>query len=242
MTLVAFDADWDISQRLALIEELSNTTRMVELGVAEVHRFSGSNDFHHGALQLLAQGYERLIKCTVIAAACARGDVMPKPREIGHRLTGAHREMLDMISQVDEYASRPAVKEDLGFMRHDKQLAALLDLLSRFASGGRYFDLDAIVDKDAGDPDLSPSRIWSALELEFWDSISGGLRIDEVPVDEVHARIGRAIAALFDRYSRAISRAWFLGALGPEGPAYGSGSLYEWTVLTDEQLGVPRAP
>lgn len=244
MTLFDFDASWDITRQLALIEELSNTTRMIELGVAEIHQLSGANDFHHGALQLLAQGYERLVKCTVVAAMAFQGQPLPDKKQIGdtwgHRLTDVHAKMVELIEVVAEYANRPVAAEDLEFMRNDPDLAALLNLLANFAGGGRYFDLDTVLGFNDGNPDLAPSRIWSELETQFWGQVSNGDALTDLTGAEVHRRIGIAIAGVLDRYSRAIARAWFLGALGPSGRAYGVGSVDRWNTLNDAELGIPR--
>jgi hypothetical protein len=206
---------------------------------------SGSNDFHHGALQLLAQGYERVIKATVVASLAARGEPLPTKQQIGqewgHKLIEVHGKMIQLAAEVPEYASRPAVIADLEFMREDPHLLALLALLSNFAGGGRYFDLDTMLGFNDGDPDLAPSRIWSALEIRFWDQISNGDEITDLSGEEVHARIGVAIASVLDRYTRAIARMWHLGALGPGSASFAVGSLDGINRLHDEQLGMPRS-
>lgn len=245
MTLKQFDDGWSMAQKFALIEELNNVSRLLELGVAEIHGLSGSNDFHHGALQLLAQGYERLVKCTIVAALAARGEALPDRKQIGrdwgHKLTDVHFKMIELVESVREYANRPAVTEDLEFMRQDADLLALLDLLGNFAGGGRYFDLDTVLGFNDGSPDMAPSRIWSELESRFWDRVSEGDAITDLAGDEVHRRIGLAIVAVLDRYSRAIARMWHLGALGPGSAAYAVGSLSRINVLTDARLGLPRS-
>lgn len=242
--LVPFDEAWTQAQSFALLEELSNTSRLIELGISEIHRLSGSNDFHHGALQLLAQGYERLLKCTIVAALSARGEPLPDRDQIkrtwGHGLVDLHSTMLELAAAVPEYADRPAVAIDLAFMRSDPDLAAMLELLSNLAGGGRYFDLDTVLGFNDGNPDFAPSRIWSELEVRFWDQVANGDLITDLAGEEVHSRIGMAIAVVLDRYTRAIGRMWHLGALGPGAAGLAVGSLDRVSRFTDEQLGVPR--
>lgn len=245
MQLVALESNLNLPQRIALLEELSNTARLIELGLAEIHRLSGANDFHHGALQLLAQGYERLIKCTVVAALVSRGEPLPDKKQIGktwgHRLTDVHAKMIELVESVPEYAGRPAVVEDLDFMRSDTNLSELLGLLAHFAGGGRYFELDTVLGFNDGNPDLAPSRIWSELESQFWDQARNGDVITDLSGAEVHRRIGEAVARVLDRYTRAIARMWHLGALGPGSAFFVVGSLSVVNVMSDDQLGVPRA-
>lgn len=242
--LVAFDATWTDDQSFALLEELSNTSRLIELGISEIHRLSGANDFHHGALQLLAQGFERLVKCTIIVSIAARGEPLPTQNDLrkawGHRLTEAHATMLGLISEVPEFSRRPVASDDIEFLKNDADLAELLEILSIFGGAGRYFDLDAIVSNDDRDYDLAPSRIWSRLEFQLWkaDGFPWANQTDPIPAFEL---INAAIARVFDRYARAIARAWFLGAVGPAGRGNAVGSLDRWNSMTDDQLGAPRS-
>lgn len=247
MNLGHADDEWVIEQKLALIQELGDATRLIELGIASLHELSGSNDFSHGGLQLLSQGIERLVKLTLIVGQSAAGKPLMTPKEMKksfrHGIDGLHAAVLEMVDRVSTYRDRPIVIDDLQFMRDDHDLKRIIRLLSDFSQRDRYYQLNVVLDPTSADPDMDPQRIWGQLETDFLKRRPALLEhLTEIPSEELHRTINQDVTRVLDRYLRAISRMWFLGALGPSGPQYASGChLTEITLLRDEQLGHNRS-
>ncbi|MFY9265334.1 MAG: hypothetical protein WAO61_07905 [Solirubrobacterales bacterium] len=238
------DANWQRDQTFALLTELSDVHRLIEHGIWSVHQLSGSNDFNHGALQFLSQGFERLLKCTLIALLEARDMPVPTSRELrtkyGHDVVKLHSDVVALASEVHAYSDRPAVQEDLEFMREDADLSRLLQLFADFGAKDRHYGIEAILDPAMADAELEPARIWSSIEVDFLvrrDDIVGNPAFSQ---DEIHAQINAGMTMVLDRYFRALTRMWSLGAAGPQGPYFASGALVGITKLTDEQLGIER--
>ena len=142
-----------------------------------------------------------------------------------------------LIGSVDGaslYASRPAVAEDLAFMRGDNGVRDLMSVLARFGNAGRYCRLDHMVSEKRKGADGEPSRRWEEIEQELvWarpdrDEILESM--DLLPAVTFEVR------RCFQRLARAIARMWTLGALG-EGARVHYGVLSIFVGLAEEELG-----
>ena len=243
MQLQPLGEEWPLEQSGSLLTGLDDASRLVELGMEQLHRLSGANDFTHGLLHLLSHGFERLIKYTLFAAAESSGEPLSESdmRAFGHDLAAATNNLIARVSAVPEYAGRAVVAEDLKFLTEDEDLRRIIELFAAFGNRDRYFDLDVLVDPSRFDADRDPSRIWSELEVDFLIRVQGGLEsLAANPGGDHNTDVNKSIAAVLDRFHRAIARMWFLGAVGPSGAMNATGALSEINRLSDEQLGKPR--
>ena len=232
-------------QTFALIDELESATKLVDLGVAEMHELSLANDFFHLPLQLLAQGLERFLKVTYAMAARRETGKLPTPKEIrgrfGHDLIAITEGLLQSVEGSDEYIDRPAVRDDLEFIRADQDLRDLLVLLSEFGKHGRYQRLDAFLAPESVDDEANPYRRWEELESKIarrhpgWSDKIG----DVQGARELQRMAGDQMAYLVDRFARAIARMWTLGAL-PEDAGQYMGLVTRFLYLRDAALGASR--
>ena len=122
-------------QAFALVEELHSATKLMDLGVAELHKLNLANDFYHLPMQLLAQGIERFLKLTY-AMACQResGD-MPRRdaiRKYGHRLVLLADALVGVAERSPDYVRRRAVQDDLEFIRANEGPPPVVDLSRGF--------------------------------------------------------------------------------------------------------------
>ncbi|HEU6443514.1 MAG TPA: hypothetical protein VFL61_00495 [Gaiellaceae bacterium] len=118
----------------------------------------------------------------------------------------------------------------------------MLELLGAFGNKGRYHRLDELLGAAPTDPDSDPYRRWAAFEFEVVQRQEGWLeRVGAVErTADLHRDIAMYIAGRVDRFARAISRMWTLGALPDNARGY-SGLLKPFLALRDEQLGAPRS-
>lgn len=73
-------------QTVALVDELESATKLVGLGVAELHELSLANGFYHLPFQLLAQGLERFLKLTYAMTELGETGNLPAPRRCAEGL------------------------------------------------------------------------------------------------------------------------------------------------------------
>ena len=53
---------------------------------------------------------------------------------------------VEQVATQPDYVSRPAVQDDLAFIRHDTHLRQMLGVLSTFGTWSRYYRLEAFLD------------------------------------------------------------------------------------------------
>lgn len=232
-------------QTIALIDELESATKLVDLGVGELHKLDAANDYYHLPMQLLSQGLERFLKLTYVMAELGSSGSLPSRRRMrqhyGHRLIRLTDDLIELVGKAPDYVRRPAVQKDIDFVRSDKDLRTVLDLLGAFGQDARYHRLDELLGGAPADPDSDPYRRWAAFELEVVQRHESWLdRVGSVEhAADLHRDIATYIAGRVDRFARAIARMWTLGAL-PDDTRRHSGLLKPFLFLSDDQLGVRR--
>jgi hypothetical protein len=82
-------------QGVALIDELESATKLIDLGVGELHKIDGANNYYHLPMQLLSQGLERFLKLTyamaTLGSAGGPSHAQPDATRIQPWSSGAHR-------------------------------------------------------------------------------------------------------------------------------------------------------
>lgn len=240
---------WPIKRDFALINGLGDASRLVDLGVLELHRIDGANDFSHGMLHLLSHGFERLAKYSVFLAVLEREGAAPDAsfmRCLGHDVEKSLSALLEVVEEREIYAGRQAAIDDIEFMRADPDLKRFLALFSRFGTSDRYYDLDVLIRPEIqGTPAevADPAQEWREIENDFFHRIPGSLEAiaaDPTALQWLMRQATREIAAVLDRFHRCLARMWFWGALGPKGPSSATSALSAINALNDDQLGEPR--
>lgn len=232
-------------QTVALIDELESATRLVDLGVAELHALSLANDHYHLPMQLLAQGLERFLKLTYAMAVIGERGTLPTPDSVrgrfGHDLLGLTDELLRCVENADEYVGGATVRADLKFIRTDEDLRSILALLSEFGKGGRYHRLDEFLDPESVSAAADPYQRWQELELEIIRRQPGWLEDikDPAAAAELQRQALVHLTSRVDRFARVIARMWTLGALPEEARGY-TAQLQPFLALQDEALGAAR--
>ena len=229
-------------QAFALADELDTAAKLTRYGIEALHDLNAANDFHHLPMQLLSQGFERLLKATYAMAVREQSCEMPTSvtvkRDFGHDLLKLTDALVEVVSPVGEYTSRPAVREDLEFLSDDRELRRILKLLSTFGTWSRYYNLGVLLDPSSARAEDDPALAWQEIEGEALRRMPGGLdRLGELSEqDKLFQEIYEEISRPLDRFSRAISRMWTLGPLGAEGKRF-MGQIKESLFLRDEDLG-----
>jgi hypothetical protein len=245
MERVMMSTELSTEQAFALSDELDTAAKLNRHGIQALHNLDPANDFHHLPMQLLSQGFERLLKVTYAMAVREQSGAMPTTstikRSFRHDLVKLNDALVEIASSVEAYVSRPAVREDLDFLSEDAELRRILELLSTFGTWSRYYNLGVLLDPSSAQAKDDPALAWQAIESEALRRMPDGLdRLGEpLEQDKLFEEIYEEISRPLDRFLRAISRMWTLGPLGADGKRF-MGLVKESLFLHDEDLGRPR--
>lgn len=211
---------------------------MCKRGIEELRR--PDLDDPHLALQLLAQGFERLLKLTYALAFLKRHGALPTvatfKRQYGHNLVSLRDDLLTIVRDEPTYANRPAVRDDLDFMANDADLHRYLQLLSTFGTWSRYYRFQQFL----GDPNLlpqdDPDREWDRLQSDAlrrsgpdWFVVVAS----PTGTQETRRRIALHITSVLDRFARALTWMWTLGAVHEDARRH-IGAIADFVFLKDE--------
>lgn len=234
---------------MALADETRAVVELSRRGIEEIWRLDGGNDFVHLPLQLLAQGFERFLKLTYALALLKRDGALPSPAVFrgrgayGHNIVRLTDDLVAVVEAEPEYVSRPAVQDDFRFIRHDSELRRILHLLSTFGTWSRYYQFEAFLAPSGVEPDDDPDRGWQEIEMDVFRCQSDGMELlaDPHRRDEVYRRIAEHVTGVLERFARAITRMWTLGALHGEARRH-LGVINAFLFLRDQNLGSSPLP
>ena len=193
------------------------------------------------------KAFERFLKLTRAQVVLFRSGNLPSAKDVrgwGHRLL----ELLDAtVVELEgdvSFTARPAIRDDLRFLRDDKRFRSLFAVLDEFATGGRYHNLDVML--DGRSTTKHPVDRWSEYERELFDEDPAWLDLmKRDPAGFIKAwypHLSKMQTETLQRAARAIARAWTLGPAKESGRQLTS-IVSRFLFLTDEQLSsCPRRP
>lgn len=234
-------------QAFALIDETERAVELTDLGIRGLWSLDGTNDRYHLPLQLLSQGIERLLKLTYVLGILEATGRMPSSKELraefGHDLMKLVDAVVALADDDEDFSSRPAVADDLAFVRTDDDLRSMLEILSDFGQQGRYHNLETLLHQGSGDRGPSPEEAWQRLEAGILRRHPEWFERRGMPefTSGWYEVLAGDITSVLQRFLRATCRMWTLGPLGDEGRRL-TGTINRFLFLTDDRLGVPRHP
>lgn len=224
-----------LQQDLALIQELTNSIKLIELGIGEYQNLGSSNDFYYLPFQLISSGFERLMKCYICIGYLNENNVYPEKliKKLGHDLIKLKTYILDNYYSI---GNRLVLKEDFEYLSNDKELEKIISLLSEFGKFARYHNMDIITNSTK--PSIDVKSEWQDIETKILlgnDSLQK--RFNENLFDnEVIYSIQRVIIIHLERFTRAITRQFTLGNLGQKAMEM-SIIVNSFIFLDDKDLG-----
>jgi len=232
-----------VQQHLAIIDETTCSIELIKKGLGELQRISGANDFYHLPILLLANGFERLMKVILCLEYLHSKGRYPNPQDNiihrgkkGHDLAMLLEEILKFCRNSG-YSNRcEASNTDVEFLRRDKRLRTLVKLLSDFAQGERYYNLNVILGNRSNVD--NPEQTWQKIEMKIT------LEHPELKnrfgkpnqIDELYKEINKHLVMYFEQFARALVRLLSLGNLGQQAKRL-TGITSHFLFLTDSNLG-----
>jgi hypothetical protein len=205
--------------------ELVTAKRLLSIGFDEIDKLGYRNSFINAALVLLSSGLERLLKTLVLIDYFARGCSPVKKRELcrkffggtgGHDIRKLQKEVVNIIEAKDYVKGFDGGEETLSFIKDDALLRDLVGLLTVFAKGGRYYNLDKIMGKSKGKH--GPNTAWANLEMMV---ISGSNRLlvlsREEKREELFKEVSKEFKRTLVRFADGVTWLFALGEFGEIG-------------------------
>jgi hypothetical protein len=231
-----------IEQEFALHDELHTSVRLIKMGLKEVRKIDGGNDFYHPLMMTLASGIERLMKVIICFHIHETTGTFPsaypwefKKKKKGHDLVFLLGHIINHCFSDDYLKRIPVAKDDIDYLRNDKHVLELVRILSDFGQSARYYNLDLIKgQKTYG----SPKDEWQKLEsIIFREKPDWQKLIDtDLNLDETFKYINQEIIIRLEIFLRSLSRLFSIGGLGQKAKQYSS-AVFPFVQLSDEQLG-----
>ena len=230
-----------IEKKIAISEEVQNSVRLIEIGLGNLQRINGTNDFYHATFLTLSSGFERLMKTIICFYKYEEEGNYPvlsyfKKNGKGHDLVF----LLEKITKEcfhEEYLKKvPAARKDIIFLREDEQLLETVKILTSFGLSTRYYNLNIVL----GENSIlsSPEQQWKNLELEILESENKYLDLMErrINLNEAYLIITRNLVIRLEKFARGLVRLFTIGGLGEEAKR-NTGYIKPFLNLMDKDLG-----
>ncbi len=193
---------------LCLHDELVTSRELLKSGFGHLQEIDMGSTFYNLPHQLLASGFERLMKCYIAAVHKGREGTYPDMaamKSYGHDLES----LLETIC-TKHYGGthRPLLQQDLEFITADPVLNHCAKILSLFGKKGRYYNLDVVA--GAGHEPIDPNGEWKVLEHSVVDP-TPYLDNEEWLLRDYYPRVNSALIARMERLVRAIAMQFTLG-------------------------------
>lgn len=229
-----------VYRKICLLKEVETSIKLLKKGMSDLQNISGANDFYQAPILLLSSGYERLIKCLLcLALMDDNGEFKGPPYETskgkGHNLDYLLCRLLSVCEQKNYSSKFPAAKADIDLLRKDKDLRKIISLLSDFAQGGRYYNLDMVL---KGTPNYKdPTKGWDKIESTILQTREDLLKkLNDGDLDDVYKEINRELIITLEKFARALARLFTLADFG-DFAKQASSLVYDYLMLMDKNLG-----
>lgn len=225
----------DFYKEYSLDTELRASIRLIEIGLGELQNLNPFDGFYHLPFQLLASGFERLMKCHICYGHHEQEGIFPSFTELkraGHDLIQLKNTILEKYFQINGI---PLLQEDYNYLHDDANINRLIDILSEFGKAARYYNLDIVTESIR--PTRNVEEEWKQYENEFYlvdPSLLERLN-DSEGTKEAKAIVTGKIVVQLERFIGAISRQFTMGRLGRKAQQY-SGAVTEF-ILNNNKLG-----
>jgi len=229
-------------QNIRLLDEVYTSTMLIKKGFVELQKISGGNDFYHPPILLLSNGFERLMKCIICYRHLKVKNIYPPIdvfKKASHNLNILLKDIIQICSELKSYKDREATRQDLDFLMNNARLHRIVEILSDFAQGGRYYNLDIVCKGNSTYSD--PKDNWEELETEIVkeDPKITELMKDPTKSDEMYQRINMILMKYLERFARALSRIFTLGEIHKDAKKCYS-YISDFLNLRDNDLGIKR--
>ncbi|NQY09050.1 MAG: hypothetical protein HRT71_05975 [Flavobacteriales bacterium] len=228
----------DIEKIVAIAEEVDASFSFIKDGIRYLDNQNSAVSNNHVPLQLLASGFERLVKILLLLKEKHLTGDYPKTEgkknyfgqfDNGHGIKKMVEELISYSESIDLMGNIPMIIEDLDFIRNDAKFNSFLGVITDFSKFQRYYYIDTIVKKER-----PKNNSFEKFKLLI-DSYSENLDVSKLTHDEEEQFNLNSTIITIEKGVRAITR-FFTHGLGDEGRKH-YGDFGSFILLKDEDLG-----
>ena len=226
----------DSEKFLCLLEELETSRELIKAGFGSLQEIDMDNTFYHLPHQLMASGFERLIKCYI--ALVYEGEKGSYPdmgymKQLGHDLEAL---LEKLCTEFYGGKTRPFVQQEFDFITTDQTLQECIRILSLFGQKGRYYNLDIVA--GSSQSPIDPEEEWKSLEASIED-ITPFLDDTESLYRDYYPRVHSQLIARMERLTRAIALQFTIGDHADQNRRLRQASVVytDFRNLRDEEIG-----
>ncbi len=225
-----------------MLRELEIAHNAISAGHNTMSQISGANDFYTAPLLLYSYGFERLLKVALYLRRWEVSGSRPPETEIRsfqHNLRRLHEALLSECASgpqpITNSLARRLVKEDREWLKGDPLGLKFVDVMTAFATEGRYHHLNEALGIESKGRDATELMT----ELENMVAKEYGITPPKeiaASLDPFYGELSRRIMALARRNYRAVARLFAYGFMGPLGTQLSSSQMSELGVMKDHEL------
>ena len=230
--------DWkELSIRGTLVEEVRVTSELISHGISLLQNQHFYNNAIDVPLILLANGFERLLKCMVCFKIHSTTGKLPSKRHIkieyGHKI----RSLVDYTLSScysDEYMQKGSTRSDMTFLKNSYVFTGIIDVLNDFAQRNRYANLDLILEDvpETREPDDDWGR---RIEIPIMKHNPELLDLSSRNNPEFRRIVSQIVVSVIHRFMYSVSYLLALGGIG-EYASMCAGSLKQFRDLSPDQF------
>lgn len=212
----------NFDQSSALNEETQSVANLLRDGILAVKGLREPTIHQDAVFTLASIGAERLLKLAVGIHFLDEKGHWPSVKEMkqfGHNLGDLQTKALEIIEIRGKRTQY--VEELVDFLTSSPTLTALLNALSHYGQGGRFFHLDVLGDAKRSEKYMSPSEHWALIELAALAEFSELQAAIDADLDAGLALLAEQISVLLDKWWFALHRIMLNGSFGPHGKQLG---------------------
>jgi len=223
----------------AVTQEVEASFKFIESGLLNLRsqKFAVLNN--HVTLQLLAAGFERLLKILILLKEKYLNGDFPEleiAKKQFNQYNGGHgigkmlAELIKYSEGVEEMRNIPMIEDDIRFLKEDGNFAILIEIITEFAISQRYFYIDVIV-LNRENSASNPFEKFTSFVYSF----NKGVDTNNLSYEEEDKLAIKNSIICIEMGVRAISR-FFTHGLGDLGRQY-YGDFSSFILLKEKDLG-----
>lgn len=223
-------------RNMCLLKEVETSINLLKKGMCDLQKISGSNDFYHPPILLLSSGFERLMKCLLcLANMDDNGNLSTIPFIKSHDLEYLLSEVLKICEEKGYSNKFPAARHDIDLLSSNSNLREIISILSNFAQGGRYYNLDIVLKGNSEYDD--PINGWNKIEEAILKAKPNlKLFASDKDLDHFYREINHELIIYLEKFARVLSRLFTLSDFGNFAMRV-SPLVYDFLMLRNDELG-----
>ncbi|HTU15614.1 MAG TPA: hypothetical protein VMF31_10475 [Solirubrobacterales bacterium] len=211
-------------QEVALAYEIDALSTLFRHGFAALHSYRFALRDAEVIFACLSSGCEKFLKLTYGLLVLDETRSWPEKKammKIGHGISALNNEVCERIMKRRELSTAPGLVVELHeASRPNPGVILLLETFDRYASGGRFHNLDVLSSLPPSEE--SAHDLWEELSLivieanpEFLDELSGPSS------GKVRSQMNEIIGKALGNWCELVRRAWLTGICGEVAKVHG---------------------